>query len=114
MIALPASGMLRIPCPARAAISVLFPDPGPPVTTNRRSTFTASIPPPDLRPSRHRLVTQQDIPSAERPRPGQFQVQFLLHSVEHRSPFTQNNGIHHDLELIDQTFLRQLRNNAPA
>jgi hypothetical protein len=29
MIDLPASGRRKIPCPASASISVLFPDPGP-------------------------------------------------------------------------------------
>src|ERR1700733_1715934 len=49
MIALPASGMVQIPCSASAWISVLFPEPGPPVITNRRSESiaSASIPPPD-------------------------------------------------------------------
>ncbi len=46
MIALPASGMVQIPCSASALISVLFPEPGPPVNTNRRSESIASIPPP--------------------------------------------------------------------
>src|ERR1700683_3456105 len=35
--------MVLMPRPASASISVLFPDPGPPVITNRRSQLTASM-----------------------------------------------------------------------
>jgi hypothetical protein len=58
--------------------------------------------------SRHRLVTQQDISIAEGPRLYQFQAQLISDAIEHRSPFAENDGIHHDLVFIDQPFLRQL------
>src|SRR5208337_1141761 len=66
------------------------------------------------RPILCRLIPQEHTPIAEHPRLHQLQRQLLPDAVKHRPPLTQHHRSQRDLELVNQSFLRQLRHDAAA
>src|SRR4029453_8668809 len=60
------------------------------------------------------LVAHQDISVLERAGLRPLQVLFLVDAVERRPALAEDDGMDDDLVLVDQTLLRELRDDAPA